>query len=55
MLGDSPKAFDMAKKAIVVSHRGTGNPECFNWGFYALGRAPAPTDPRASCEASSKR
>jgi predicted ATPase/class 3 adenylate cyclase/DNA-binding SARP family transcriptional activator len=50
MMGDGPEALRLANEAIAAA-RDNRNPECLNWGFYALGRALAPTDPRAACEA----
>ncbi|HZX54139.1 MAG TPA: BTAD domain-containing putative transcriptional regulator, partial [Ilumatobacteraceae bacterium] len=39
-----------ANEAIAIA-RQTRNPECLHWGFYALGRVLAASDPRAACEA----
>jgi hypothetical protein len=50
MSGRTAEAGRRANEAIALA-RQNRNPECLHWGFYALGRVLAPTDPRAACEA----
>jgi hypothetical protein len=39
-----------AEQALELA-RALGNPDCLHWGFYALGRSLAPSEPAAACEA----
>jgi class 3 adenylate cyclase/predicted ATPase len=50
IMGDFEGAQRRAERALTLAKR-IGNPDCVQFALHALGRALAPTDPRAACDA----
>jgi predicted ATPase/class 3 adenylate cyclase len=50
MAGRPEAAEEPARQALAIA-RELGNPDCTQWALHALGRALAPRDPQAACDA----